>query len=114
RRSGIRVAIIIRDAAERDFSNIRQMLQSVGFDHFVDDQIWQWEFLGQREKAIIKIAYDDQPGAIAGHYAMLPLEFTYQGRLYAGGKIEGSAVAEQYRGKNLLNLYPNVKGVKIF
>lgn len=93
---------------------IREFLYSVGFNHMTSDDIWRWEFYGHGMEPIIKLAYDENRGRVAGHYAMIPMKFNYNGNIYYGGKIEGSSTHEDYRGKNILKLCPEMKGYKLF
>ena len=108
------MAISIRNAVIQDGSAIRKLLYELGFNHMTDDDIWRWEFYGHGMDPIIKIAYDNDRERVAGHYAMIPMKFNYNGDIFYGGKIEGSSTHEDYRGKNILKLYPEMKDVRLF
>lgn len=107
------MSILIRDYKEEDIGEIRKLLFDNGFSHMQNDQIYKWQFFGYG-RPIIKVAIDESSNKVVGHYGLMPLSFYFKGKVFRGGKIDGSVVHKDYRGGNLADRYPKLKRFRIF
>ncbi|HOD72729.1 MAG TPA: hypothetical protein PKO27_17035 [Deltaproteobacteria bacterium] len=107
------MAILVRDYHPDESSRIRRLLFEHGFTHLTDDIIFSWQFheLGE---PVIKVAVDTSSNEIIGHYGLMPFPFVLNRRVYAGGKMEGSVVHEDYRSHTISRMHPELHGVRIF
>jgi hypothetical protein len=106
--------IDIIDGERPHGEELRAVLNRNGFTHLRVYQDWMWLFFGYNGNPIVKIAYDNQKRVIAGHYGMLPMEFVFNGEVFSGGKIEGSLTHEDYRGRKIAQLYPELTNFRLF
>ena len=107
------MGIVIRDYEQKDIGGIRKLLFNNGFSHMQTDEIYKWQFFGYGNP-IIKVAIDETNNKVVGHYGLMPLSFHFKGKVYRGGKIEGSVVHEDYRGRKLADRYPDLQRFRIF
>jgi hypothetical protein len=74
---------------------------------------WKWLYTSYRGgKGLVVVA--DHKGKIVGHYAMFPMKMRYGSSTTLGGKAEGSAVHEDYRGNIAERFCPQEKDFRIF
>lgn len=75
--------------------------------------LWSWLYRsGPFGGALIVLA--DHGGKVVGHYAMFPMRMRFGNKLVMGGKAEGSAIHEDYRGNVAPKLCPARKEFRIF
>lgn len=107
------MSIVTRDYKYEDIGEIIELLYQNGFTHLISPEIYKWQFYGYGNP-IIKVAIDTSTNKIVGHYGLMPMPFYFNGKIYSGGKIEGSVVHKDYRGKESLARFPELKNIRIF
>ena len=107
--------IIFRRYQEGDEKTIIELMKPY-WKHFNSDKardFWEWEYMNcPRSQALILLA--EHNGKIIGHYAMLPMEMTFEGIIITGGKAEGIVVHPNYRGNIAQKFSLKEKDVRIW